>query len=613
MRLRTFVPSALLLTAGALAHSAQDPCCEHSAASRAQLASQASSQDAELEAAEESLAAIDSALAELASTLQETEGGAVTSEDAQSDEIASALSELESVLRDGDRGYLGIRMIQDEGLLVDSVMSSSGAERAGLQSGDRILSINGKSALDDDILDYMQGLEAGDSVNVTYQRGDQKRETTIELMTLDAIQGARDADEPPTMEFTVDEEFTVEEEPVEEPVVVKVEAGPSDDEIRRIIRAEVEKDVEEEFVDETEGIEWDSIPNVPFTVQWDGDQSTDSSSGIVIYTIKTDEEGQEGTYTIKVLSGDPDEPPATGMLRIRGDSTLKLGGEGGSRIVLKRSGEGPVEIKTQDDVSGILTLAPMITAVRVNDRTECDGSGNCDDCEGEEWEECKGAEGRNTIILRALTGDDCDGDCDRGCDWDDDCDGDCDRGCDWDDDCDDCPMPRRMHMMSEALHSMHGQGAWFQGGHDGGHGRHRGGHHHGQRNDAKHHPQGNMPRGRMSLGWEHGPGPDGFPGRGGSHPPVCPNCGSPMPGGPDGPDHFFMGFMGHPDSHGGPDNHAGHGGPNDFFIPRGAAHGHPRMEGPDDRMQELFERIEELSERMEHLEGMIERLSRRRR
>ena len=160
-------------------------------------------------------------------------------------------------------------MIQDEGLLVDSVMSSSGAERAGLQPGDRILSINGKSALDDDILDYMQGLEAGDSVNVTYQRGDQKRETTIELMTLDAIQGARDADEPPTMEFTVDEEFTVEEEPVEEPVVVKVEAGPSDDEIRRIIRAEVEKDVEEEFVDETEGIEWDSIPipNVPFTVQ----------------------------------------------------------------------------------------------------------------------------------------------------------------------------------------------------------------------------------------------------------------------------------------------------------------------------------------------------------
>lgn len=89
----------------------------------------------------------------------------------------------------GERGYLGVQMSLEDGMNILNVMPGSGAAEAGLNAGDRILMINGHSTADEGISELLEGLEAGESVKIVYQRGEKKHRGKVQLMTLGAIQG----------------------------------------------------------------------------------------------------------------------------------------------------------------------------------------------------------------------------------------------------------------------------------------------------------------------------------------------------------------------------------------------------------------------------------------
>ena len=126
--------------------------------------------------------------------------------DLGSDEIDRLLAQLDRSAEDGghERGYLGIQMNLDGGMNVTGVLPGSGAAKAGLQPGDRILEIAGQSTADEGIGGFLEGLEAGGKVKVVYARGDKKKRAKVRLMTLGAIQGEED------------EEPAVESSPVED-------------------------------------------------------------------------------------------------------------------------------------------------------------------------------------------------------------------------------------------------------------------------------------------------------------------------------------------------------------------------------------------------------------
>ena len=106
------------------------------------------------------------------------------------DEPAEILAALAQLGYAGDeRGYLGIRMNQDEGgMTVEGVLPGSGAAQAGLRAGDRILSIDGRSTTDEGLIEFLTGLEAGDSVEVRYERDGDRGRAKVRLMTLEAVQ-----------------------------------------------------------------------------------------------------------------------------------------------------------------------------------------------------------------------------------------------------------------------------------------------------------------------------------------------------------------------------------------------------------------------------------------
>ncbi len=91
-------------------------------------------------------------------------------------------------LRDGDKAYLGVMMDFDKeesGVPLKQIMPGSAAAKAGLRQGDIILAVgqeNLSGAME--MRTLLQRLQPGSNIDVTYQRGKQRRKTKVKLGSL---------------------------------------------------------------------------------------------------------------------------------------------------------------------------------------------------------------------------------------------------------------------------------------------------------------------------------------------------------------------------------------------------------------------------------------------
>jgi serine protease Do len=88
----------------------------------------------------------------------------------------------ESIER-GGAPYLGVRFKRgEEDLKVDEVYKDTPAARAGLESGDVVLGIDGNTfSSRADLIDYLQSRNVGDEVIVVVQRGDEEVKVKLKL------------------------------------------------------------------------------------------------------------------------------------------------------------------------------------------------------------------------------------------------------------------------------------------------------------------------------------------------------------------------------------------------------------------------------------------------
>ncbi len=112
---------------------------------------------------------------------------------------AAAQSDLEVYVSTDDpmemrRAVLGVNISAGdrhggavEGVLVVAVTPGGPADEAGIRSDDLLLSVNGTSLAADaawranrKLLRFMRSVEPGDQLTITYKRGDEPRETTVE-------------------------------------------------------------------------------------------------------------------------------------------------------------------------------------------------------------------------------------------------------------------------------------------------------------------------------------------------------------------------------------------------------------------------------------------------
>jgi putative serine protease PepD len=85
------------------------------------------------------------------------------------------------------RGYLGIQTADAEtgtGAVVGAVVPGGPADQAGLQAGDRVVSVGGHAVTgSDDVASAVAGLKPGREVKIAVRRGDAQRTVTVKLGT----------------------------------------------------------------------------------------------------------------------------------------------------------------------------------------------------------------------------------------------------------------------------------------------------------------------------------------------------------------------------------------------------------------------------------------------
>jgi len=134
----------------------------------------------------------------------------------QDEETLGQLSALGYLAAGGgadERGYLGIRMEPGEdGLAVVEAMPGSPAAQAGIEAGDRILSVDGKPT-NANALGELEKLRAGQRVVVRIERGGWSKDVEVELAPLSALQPAEGVvrPAPPAPPEELAEELEVEE------------------------------------------------------------------------------------------------------------------------------------------------------------------------------------------------------------------------------------------------------------------------------------------------------------------------------------------------------------------------------------------------------------------
>jgi S1-C subfamily serine protease len=73
-------------------------------------------------------------------------------------------------------------LAQSQGLLITNVAGGSPADKAGLQPGDIITEVDGKTQTDDAaMMDYINSLKVGQNVDITYYRGSTRNTVTDTL------------------------------------------------------------------------------------------------------------------------------------------------------------------------------------------------------------------------------------------------------------------------------------------------------------------------------------------------------------------------------------------------------------------------------------------------
>lgn len=80
---------------------------------------------------------------------------------------------------------MGVQLREDAGAVIEKVFYGTGADDAGLRSGDRIRAIDGqKLASQKEALDALKSCQAGQCVQLTIQRGSNEMETQVRMMDL---------------------------------------------------------------------------------------------------------------------------------------------------------------------------------------------------------------------------------------------------------------------------------------------------------------------------------------------------------------------------------------------------------------------------------------------
>jgi len=186
MRLSHLFSSSLLLTVFAGAATAQDA-LEAPPARKAPTAPQE---------AQEAQDEVEAELARIAGEVKQAQGEVASAQEAHEAASAAGTDALEAlealgyVDSDGDeRGYMGIHMaVENDAMVVRDVTAGGPAAGIGLEAGDRITSINGKSiAKMEDLEGFLTGLTAGETVELRIERGGWIKETKVELAARDAV------------------------------------------------------------------------------------------------------------------------------------------------------------------------------------------------------------------------------------------------------------------------------------------------------------------------------------------------------------------------------------------------------------------------------------------
>lgn len=94
---------------------------------------------------------------------------------------------------DEERGFMGVKYNAEQegtGLLVAEVIPDTGAAKAGIKEGDRVIKINDKEIKSfEDVGAQLRTMKPGETVNVTVKRGDKEMKFTVTL-------GKRPPDQP---------------------------------------------------------------------------------------------------------------------------------------------------------------------------------------------------------------------------------------------------------------------------------------------------------------------------------------------------------------------------------------------------------------------------------
>lgn len=117
------------------------------------------------------------------------------------EETMKTLSGNTAATAGSKRGYLGITVLDGEandgdesikGVLIADVSKDSPAAKAGLQSGDMILEVDGKEVSDtDSFIDYMSGKKAGEEVSVKIIHNGWMSEEPIKIVLTDSYGSQR--------------------------------------------------------------------------------------------------------------------------------------------------------------------------------------------------------------------------------------------------------------------------------------------------------------------------------------------------------------------------------------------------------------------------------------
>ena len=104
---------------------------------------------------------------------------------ARADEKKSDPDKQKKEAPDEDRGFMGVKYNPESegtGLLVVEVIPDTGAAKAGIKDGDRVIKINDKEIKSvDDVMGQLGTMKPGQTVNVVVKRGDKEMKFTVTL------------------------------------------------------------------------------------------------------------------------------------------------------------------------------------------------------------------------------------------------------------------------------------------------------------------------------------------------------------------------------------------------------------------------------------------------